>query len=752
LVKVGLCAGLALLLCAPLAAQDTPPPGTLRGRVLDAQTGEPIAKALVSIRNHKLSAVTDASGRFTLTDVPLPAEITVTTIGYGVVQKTVEAGPEIGELELRLSQEALQRAESVAVTAAPFEPWDPAAPAGHVLGGTELKSLASVIVDDPLRSVQSLPGVATSDDFGATFAARGSGFATVGFYVDGVLMNAPFHTIRNINDGFSLTLLNGDVVDSLSLMNGGAPARYGDRLGPVLDLKTREGSREEFFGRASLGATGLYATLESPLGAARQTSWLVSARKSYLDYVLDRIDSGGIVLGYYDATAKLAHHPTPTQTLSLGLLHGRSRWRSTEADLQPADDHIADAHTDLATLQWRWLSSPRSWLETVAFFSRETGRNRNLDGTDSFRSASSQWGLRADATRILGPHRLEAGFLLRRLSEDAVERAFDRRRGSYHLTESYDARSAQEGAHVQDTWTGLRNRLTLTVGARLDAFEETGEARVLPRASLTWALSARSKVVAAFGQYAQFPSFQELLGSQGNPDLEAGRSTHFLLGAEQSLGQSTRLRLEAYDQEASGLVFKPQAEWRLDGGRIVAPRPDAAWRNALSGHSRGIELLVQRRTANGLSGWVAYSFGHARQHDEEEGLRFDSDFDQRHTLTVFGSYRVSHTLNLSTKYRYGSGFPVAGFYETRSNGGLFLSAQRNGYRPESYSRWDLRADKAFLFDGWKLTLYGEVINLLNRTHTRYTGLDGLNLPTGRVFLESDTLFPILPSVGVTVEF
>ncbi len=100
---------------------------------------------------------------------------------------------------------ALKRSEEVVVTAAPFEPSDPAAPPEQQLGGTELRNLANVLTDDPLRSVQSLPGIATSDDFVATFAARGSGFTSVGFYVDGVLMNAPFHTIRDdMNGSFSL--------------------------------------------------------------------------------------------------------------------------------------------------------------------------------------------------------------------------------------------------------------------------------------------------------------------------------------------------------------------------------------------------------------------------------------------------------------------------------------------------------------------------------------------------------------------
>ena len=754
-MKVALRLAVAVFACAPVAAEEVPPLVTLRGRVVDAQTGEPIAKALVSIRDRKVEAVTDASGRFSLAGLPPgDTEITVATVGYGLARRTARASPDMGELEIRLGQDALKRSEEVAVIAAAFEPSDPAAPTEQQLEGTELRNLANVLTDDPLRSVQSLPGITTGDDFGATFATRGSGFTSVGFYVDGVLMNAPFHTIRDdMNGSFSLTLLNGDVVESVSLVNGGAPARYGDRIGSVLNLRTREGSHEEFSGRASLGTSGLYATLEGPFGAAKRTSWLVSARKSYLDYVLERIgQSGDIALGYYDVTAKLTHSITATQSLSLGLLHGQSRWRSAEPNLDPSDLYTADARTDLATLRWRVIPSSTSWLESVAFFSRETGENRSLEGTARLQSGTSQWGLRSDATHALGRHRLQVGVLLRGLSEDAVSRDFDHASASYRVTESYDVTSAHAGAYGQDTWTGFGEHLTLTLGGRVERFLETRETRVEPRASLTWALSSRTRVLGVVGEYSQFPSFESLFGRQGNPELRAERSRHYVLGVEHGLGKSTRVRLEGYDQEHAGLLFAPDTEWRLEGDDIVPPRPNTPLRNALSGRSRGIELLVQRRSANGLSGWVAYSFGHAWLHDEEEALRFDSDFDQRHTLTVFGSYRLGHTWNLSTKFRYGSGFPVPGFYEVRPGGAVFLASDRNGFRPEDYARWDLRANRAFDFDRWKLTLYAEVINLLNRTHTRYDGLDGINPITGRVFLSNDTLFPILPSIGITVEF
>jgi TonB dependent receptor/CarboxypepD_reg-like domain/TonB-dependent Receptor Plug Domain len=750
---------LTLLVSAPLAAQEpklpaegATAPHAVRGRVVDARTGEPLAKALVSIRRLEIESVTDAKGLFVLENVPAgAAEISVTTVDYGVEKKAIVVGPDLGDVEIHIGQESLRRFEKVTVTTAPFEPEDGAAPTAHTLGGTELKNLANVLVDDPLRSVQSLPGIAANDDFGATFAARGLGFANVGLYVDGVLLNAPFHTIRDVNDGFSLTLLNGDVVDSMSVVTGGAPAKYGDRTGSVLDVKTRDGSGEDFVGRASLGATGVYATLEGPIGAAKKTSWLVSARKSYLDYVLARLDEESLVLGYYDAAAKLTHRASSAHVFSLGFLHGRSSWRSTEADLQPQDGHTADAGTDLATLQWRFLPSPRGWLHSVAFASRESGRNRTLDSTDTFRSVSTQWGLRLDAARVFGRHRLEAGLLVRSLSEEAVAREFVSRAGSWVTTEDYDARSAEGGVFVQDTWTGLGDRLTLTLGGRLERFEETSETRVLPRASLAWGVSGKTRLLAAFGSYSQFPAFGQLYGRHGNPELDAERATQALVAVEHNLGASTRVRVEAYDQRMTGIAFNPATDWRVEDDRIVAPRPGAPLENALSGPSRGLEVLVQRRSANGLSGWVAYSFGHARVHEDGGGLELDTDFDQRHTLTVFGSYRVSHTLNLSTKYRYGSGFPFPGFYEARSDG-VYLSSERNLYRPESYSRWDIRANKAFVFTGWKLTVYGEVINVLNRTHTRYTDLDGIDGRTRRVFFETDTLFPLLPSVGVVVEF
>jgi len=740
---------IAVLCAGPVLAQDETPRTALRGRVVDAQTGEPLSRAVVLLPALHREASTEGDGTFTVADVPAgDVEIVVSTVGYGLVTTRVRAGADSKPVEIRLGQEALKRSEELRVEASPFDPADAAAPAAHTLGGVELRNLSSVLIDDPLRSVQSLPGVATGDDFYASFASRGLGFGAVGFYLDGVLMSAPFHTILDANDTYSLTILNGDVVEAVSLVSGGAPARYGDRIGAVLDVTTREGSRDGFAGRASLGASGAYATLEGPLGG--KTTWLVSGRRSYLDYVLEQVDvEAGTVVRYYDFTGKVVHRPAASQTVALTMLHGRSHWKDGETDLDPLDVATADVEADLATLRWTYLPSEHFRIDSSAFGTYETGHNNAKDGTERFRSKATQWGGRTDVLRSFGAHRIEAGALVRSLRGDQHD--FDRRNSVLTQTESYDASTLQWGGYVQDTWTPFGGRLAVSLGGRFDADDETRAQRFMPRASASVSLTSRTRAFATFGDYAQFPGFTQLHGENGNPDLAPERARHLTFAVEQRLGERSRVRVEAYQQDEEELIFSRELDLRLENGRITGRSADARLGNTLDGRVRGLEVLLQRRSANGVSGWVAYAYSHARRTERATGLRFDSDFDQRHTLTAYASVRASRTLNLSVKYRYGSGFPVPGFIRPVENG-IVLSDTRNELRADPYSRLDLRANKTWIFRSWKLTLFAEVLNALNHENTRNTGLEGINPRTGRVTVGEDTLFPILPSVGVTVDF
>jgi hypothetical protein len=173
-------------------------------------------------------------------------------------------------------------------------------------------------------------------------------------------------------------------------------------------------------------------------------------------------------------------------------------------------------------------------------------------------------------------------------------------------------------------------------------------------------------------------------------------------------------------------------------------------RNSMRGYSRGFEFLVERRSANRLNGWVSYAFGRTRERDGVEYTAFPSDYDQRHTINIFGSYRVRPTVNLRLKWMYGSGFPYPGFLRMQ-NGLYYLADSRNQLRFDPYQRLDWRINKSWTKDRYKMTLYVEIINLTNQTNYRFDSFNGYNSTTGQASVARDKLFPILPSAGFVFE-
>ena len=98
----------------------------------------------------------------------------------------------------------------------------------------------------------------------------------------------------------------------------------------------------------------------------------------------------------------------------------------------------------------------------------------------------------------------------------------------------------------------------------------------------------------------------------------------------------------------------------------------------------------------------------------------------------------------------GGGFPIPGFLRLQ-NGQYYLAGARNQLRFDPYQRLDWRINKSWTKDRYKMTLYGEVINLTNRTNYRFDSFNSFNSKTGLVSITLDKLFPILPSAGIVFE-
>ena len=204
---------------------------------------------------------------------------------------------------------------------------------------------------------------------------------------------------------------------------------------------------------------------------------------------------------------------------------------------------------------------------------------------------------------------------------------------------------------------------------------------------------------------------------------------HTDVGFERTLGRDARVQVTFYRRSEQGLLRLPGAEIRIVDGRLVGPSLTSRWVNALDGGAHGVELLVQRRSSSGLSGWLSYSYGINRYEDSTTGERFDGDEDQRHTFNAYGLYRVTDRFSLAGKLRLGSNVPLVGYWEQRG-ADYFVGTTRNALRVPRYSRLDVRANRTFNWQTRRLTLFVEVMNVFGHDNVRFNS-PAINVRTGR---------------------
>jgi outer membrane cobalamin receptor len=728
----------------------------LTGRVVDARSGEPVAKVKIIVTSNDVSTTTDDKGAFVLSDLAAgEVDLYITSVTFGLVKKSITLAAGDNDLEIVLNEGAAALTEKVTVTTTPFEGAQTNAASEQMLNKRELQELSGVLIGDPIRAAQALPGATTNDDYRSEFNVRGASFDHVGLYVDGILTENFVHTIAGgYPDTGSLSLINADAVDSLSLLSGAFPSSYGDRTAAVLDIQTRDGNRVKPTGRVGAALSGLSGVLDGPFDGKRG-SYLFAARKSYLGYLVRRFNdefqytNNPPVLSFADGQGKFLYDINSRHQLGASVILGDFVFdRNRDRNLL-GFNQVFRGNTRNLMVNGHWNFTPRTdtFVQTRVFFLRSTFNNKNRDDRILEDSDRLQFGVRSDLSLQRKSNRIEAGLYVRHVKVSNSTFLFDFFDGQPIDSSRYDRSGFEHSYYIQDTWTDERRRIALTGGIRVEHSSATDETKFSPRATFSWGIDKHWMLRAGAGRYYQFPDFEQMFGLLGNPTITAERATHFNVGIERRFGDRMRVLAEVYDREDADLLFSLNEPRRTGGFVTFAQFP---FDNLLRGHARGVELTVQRRSANKLSGWISYAYSRTELTDARDGLTFPSDADQRHTVNVYGNYRFTDTWNLSSEWRYGSGQPVPGFFG-QDSAGYFLTSQRNQTRLPLYSRVDARLSKAFLFSKWKLTVTGEVLNLLNHNNVRYAGFDFYSF-NGRVTGRLDRVLPIVPSAGVVIEF
>jgi len=749
---------MALVVGVPLQAQEST--GEVNGRVISSRDSEPLALVDVQLAGTTLHAVTADNGTFHIAGVAAGDYVLqASTVDFYLLRQEFTLAPgETRTFEVVLTPSNTRITDSVTVSTDPFEVETQQSAASFTLEGDERKNLASVLADDPLKAVESVPGVTSNNDFSSEFSLRGAPFSRVGLYLDGILLHSPFHTTDGQADNGSLTIFNGDTTEDMTLFEGAWPVRYADRTAGILAVETRDGSRQKIQGQFAASASNAGILLEGPLTKNKRGSWLVDYRKSYLQYILNRIDFGDqapYIFAFSDVQARVSYDVTARHTLTLSLLNGTSSVDRTRFRDRLAVNSIVTSgfRTTLFNLSSRYVPNPRLLVSNRVAWTDEKGDVENRTNVTLSDQVYRELTWRGDATLVWRDRNtVETGATVRFLRQHGLSNQFIYVPELTPALDVFRGTSHQAGAYIQQSFGRASGHVHFTAGVRQDEDTTSPVEITSPYASAAFDPNPKTHLQLDWGQYGQFAELNQFFSTFAPGSLLPERATHYELALEERLDERTRVRLEFYNRQDRDLLARPELDPRLlADGTVFRAVPNAPWLNSERGYARGVQIFIQRRTANGFTGWISYAYGHAVIADGVLGLKFPSDYDQRHTLNLYASRRLRPTLNLSARFTYGSGMPLPGFYDLR-DGVYYLARNRNQLRAPFYERADLRLNKAYVGKKFKTTLFGEIVNITNHTNRDFDTPGSYDPATGITHPNFYTMFPILPSVGMVLEF
>jgi hypothetical protein len=728
---------------------------SLHGRVLTAEQGTPLHDVRVVATPVDPSAgatrVTSSAedGTFTFDGLPPGTySVSATTVGFIFVRRIVEVRPnDTVTLEILLAEGTGTYRENVSVesrgAATSIE-----ATSQQVLGSAALQDLRGIVTDDPLRAVQALPGVATGDDLRSDFSVRGSAFRQTGVVIDGTPTPLLLHTVRGEANTGSIAMINTDVLASATLSAGAHTRRHGDWMGATLEFDMREGSRDRLGMRVSVSGTAASVVGEGPVGREGRGSWIVAARRSYLDWLIRKVEPGfDSTLGFYDGYAKLVYDVTPRHQLQVMSVTGDATYRQSNVGRVNGLDRATSTST-LGSVLWRFTSGKAVVTNRLSLIGSDF-RNTGVLGQELARGYTQSVLWRVDLTMPLGrAWTFEAGGLRERARMNEIARVFRPAQGTSITV------AAQQDISPRTTllsgWTQVsRHGASGGVTAGMRVSDRTISNRL---ALEPWLMAERKQGrftwQGGVGATAQLPDAVFVI--PGPDPIVPERGWGGDLGVAFQVTRTSEIRVAGFDREESD-GLRLTAEDRLDpitGDRVFRSAfPEYAQR--LDTTSRGVELVAARRSPTGLSGWIAYMWAHTRAVDDVTGERFDADFDQRHTLNAVWTQRLSYRTTVGAKLRLGSNMPIVGYLEGEP-GALRLSDTRNGARLPFYARLDVRATRTFTFETRRLTLFVEVMNVLARDN--YGQAEGSIRNDLQAVGYLERLIPLVPSAGILVEF
>ena len=740
----------------PLPVAPAPPAtGALEGRVLVRGGDRPAADATVTVTGddgERYAAVTGPNGTFTFAALP-PGKYRVQVAATPLVPLSAEEDISAGDLTsvtYRLAAPAPPVSDDGALEYGATATVE--APARETtkrtLEASELLNLAGTR-GDPLRGIEYMPGVARAPmDF---VIIRGSSPADS----DVLLEGAP--VFRLYHFGGLTSFVQPRLLERSDLYPGNFSARFGRKMGGIIDVGIRDPKTDGFHGMADINLLDSSFLFEGPL--TKHLSFAVAAKRSYIDFFFDHLvpkDQIQVLAApvYWDYQALVTYKPSDNDRFRVMVYGSYDDFKLILAHPDDTDPTIRgniSQSSGFHRAQLFWAHKYSAAVEheisltTGPFkFGQAVGPGLVLDvpGYDGFLRA--EWRVRAhERLRLLAGVDVAGMWIVNgnyngpRITQlDGDPGTFGPLTGQTDYQLHRDIRFLRPGGYLEAIWNPT-DRWTLVPGARVDYISDIQRWTIDPRLTSRYQLSEATTLKGGVGLFSQAPQFSETLPVIGNPHLRAPRAQHYSLGVEQHVGERLLLTVEGFYKRLSLLT-------------VNSPVPGENLNNDGVGRIYGGELSARLRPTETSTGFLSYTLSRSERRDHPgEGWRL-FNWDQTHILTVSGGYRLGHNWNLSGTFRYVTGNPftpvVASVYNANTDTYKPVYGAVNSDRSNAFHRLDVRIEKTWAIRSGSLALYLDVQNAYNRQSDE-----------GRVynynFTQSGTIpgLPIIPSLGLRGE-
>ena len=462
--------------------------------------------------------------------------------------------------------------------------------------------------EDVMRSLKSLPGISSPNDFTSQLVIRGSGPDQNLIIMDEVEIFNPYRLYGLVS------MFNPETLSDINLITGGFPAKYGDRLSAVLDVLNREGNRDrnfDFMTNINIASANLILQGKNPLDIPG--SWIVSSRRTYYDLILGPfarkqklITDDSSFPSFEDLQMKFAFGPFNKHKFIVNGIFSRDGVAIIPGPDRTNPDSVSvnDVTTNnVVSIGWHYIPNANFISKTTLSWYKNKGDN-DFEGDiidplinkenltpgqrDSLKSIGAllgfnftskynftKYSLGNRSVYVSGNNKYEFGGGVDMIKtdltytlqlDDNFKAYLSSLPGMQALLEDFNItgdNNYRANIYGQGRFQ-IKEKFYYQPSLRMDYYSFLKAVYVSPRINFGYIINPLTTIRSAVGLYYQSPGYEKLVDNMTFYDLstiagerlKAERSIHFILGIDRWLNNEWQVRIESYYKRFDNLIVQ----------------------------------------------------------------------------------------------------------------------------------------------------------------------------------------------------